>query len=343
MSDKLRYPYGRPLTGGLLKIRPEDFRVDEHLGFIPSGDGEHLFLHIEKTNLTTFDLVDRVARDFDLKQRDIGYSGLKDKQAVTRQWLSLQLPGQMRDFQMPSMNGYQVLDQGWHHRKLKPGTHCANTFEVVIRDISDFNELSLQQIELIKREGMANYFGQQRFGEQADNVSRALRVFTNPRKTRKLSRSKKSLYISALRSYLFNQILSRRIENDLWSEPVPGDIFMLAGSRSIFTAAIDEEVYRRYQEFDISSTASLVGEGNNQLSGQAKEIEDTVCADNTDIIECLHRLKAKQQMRSLRVKVEGFDVRHKRQEQILMIQARLPRGCYFTTLLNHFINTCQPS
>ena len=74
---------------------PEDFRVDEVLGFIPSGEGEHLFLKIEKSNLTSFDLIDRVASDFGLKPRDIGYSGLKDKQAITRQWLSLHLPGQM--------------------------------------------------------------------------------------------------------------------------------------------------------------------------------------------------------------------------------------------------------
>jgi len=343
MNDNLHYPYSRPLASGLLKFRPEDFRVDEILGFLPSGEGEHLFLRIEKSNLTTFDLIDRVATDFNLKQRDVGYSGLKDKQAITRQWLSLHLPGKMRDFQMPPVDGYQVLDQGWNHKKLKPGTHCANTFEVIIRDVAVFDDQSLKQIESIKKEGMANYFGQQRFGEQADNVKRALQVFANPRKTRKLTRSKKSLYISALRSHLFNQILSRRIENGHWLEPLPGDVFMLAGSRSVFSSALNDEIISRYREFDISSTASLAGEGDNQISGLAKEIEDIIYADNTDALECLYRLKAKQQMRALRVKVEDFHVEFNGDDQTLVIQARLPRGCYFTTLLNHFINTDQYS
>ena len=192
-------------------------------------------------------------------------------------------------FEMPLVEDYLVHDHVWHHKKLKPGTHHANVFEVVIRDVKAFDEMSLKQIENCQNvTGMANYFGQQRFGVQADNVARALQVFANPRKTRKLSRSKKSLYISALRSHLFNQILSRRIESDYWTEPMTGDVFMLAGSQSIFTATLDAEISSRYREFDISSTASLAGVGDSRLDGLAKEIEDDVYAENVDIVSCLH-------------------------------------------------------
>jgi len=341
MSNSLHYPYGEPRASGLLKASTADFVVDEVLGFSPSGEGEHLFLLIEKTGLSSFELIDRVASDFNLKPRDIGYSGLKDKQAVTRQWISLYLPGQMRGFQMPTVSEYRVLDYGWHNKKLKSGSHRANIFEVVIRDVNSFDDNSLQQIESIKTAGMANYFGQQRFGEQADNVDRAMRVFANPHKARKLGRNKRGLYISALRSHLFNQILNRRIENGNWSEPLAGDVFMLRGSRSIFTAALDDEIYSRYREFDISSTASLAGEGDSQLDDLAKNIEDEVYAENADILACLCRLKVKQQMRSLRVVVGEFDVAHDSENRLLTIRARLPRGSYFTTLLSHFIETSQ--
>ena len=343
MNNGLVYPYGSPLTNGLLKEKPEDFIVDEVLGFEPSGEGEHLLLRIEKINLTTFELIERVASDFNIKQRDVGYSGLKDKQAITRQWLSLHLPGQMRDFGMPSVQGYEVLDQGWHNRKLKPGTHKANEFKVVIREVDSFDVQSWAQIESINERGMANYFGQQRFGEQVDNVSRALKVFTNSRKTRKLSRNKKSLYISALRSYLFNLILGHRIEHGYWSEPVSGDVFMLAGTRSVFSASIDDQILARYRDFDISSTASLVGLGEHQFSDVAEAIENSIYSNHTEIIDCLWRLKAKHQKRSIRVKVEDFNVQHDPEIQTLTIQARLPRGSYFTALLNHFINTSVDS
>ena len=93
MPGKTLYPYGKPVISGLLKSAPEDFKVTENLGFEPRGEGEHLFLWIEKSMLTTHDLIERVASDFLVKARDIGYSGLKDKNAVTRQWLSLYLPG----------------------------------------------------------------------------------------------------------------------------------------------------------------------------------------------------------------------------------------------------------
>ena len=333
------YPYGESLVTGKLKSEAADFKVVENLGFEPSGEGEHLFLSIEKEGLSTHELIDALARDFKLRPRDIGYSGLKDKQAITRQWVSLHLPGQMRLFEMPEINGYSILDQGWHNRKLKPGTHRSNSFEVLIRDIESFPEDSQRQVSLIKSAGMANYFGQQRFGERQDNVSRAIQVFGNPRKTRKLSRTKKSLYISALRSHLFNQILSNRIESDHWLKPVDGDVFMLAGSHSIFQEAINDEIRGRYQSFDLSSCASLFGEGESKLVGEALEIENRVLSSHPEIIECLLRLKAKLQMRPTRIDVKGLNVEHRKEEKSLLIEATLPRGSYFTTLLDHFIDT----
>lgn len=337
------YPYGTPVISGNLKTSAADFIVDEALGFEPVGEGEHLFLQVEKSELTTPDLINLVAGDFGIKPRDIGYSGLKDKMAITRQWLSLHMPGQMNKISPPDADTYTVLKQVWHNRKLRPGTHRANRFEVLLREVDHFDEAAQRQFESIRISGMANYFGQQRFGAKQDNVERALQVFANARKSRKLSRNKKSLYLSALRSHLFNQILSKRIDSGIWSEPIEGDVFMLTGSQSIFHEKLNHDLLNRFQQFDISNTGSLYGNGTSKLCDNAFEIEQQVFADNHGIIQCLSDQGAKLQMRALRVAVSDFSFDYQADKKQLAIRAVLPRGSYFTSLLNHFVDTDKTS
>lgn len=339
MPGNSPYPYGEPAISGLLKSQAEDFKVSENLGFEPSGEGEHLFLWIEKSTMTTHDLIEHVARDFCVKAKDIGHSGLKDKIAVTRQWLSLYLPGKMYSLELPDISGYKLLAHAWHHKKLRPGTHRSNHFEVVIRNVESVPEVVWQQLELIRSQGMANYFGRQRFGRQDDNVERALHAFINPRRARKLSRSKKGLYISALRSFLFNRILSHRIGQGFWSKPLPGDVFMLSGSHSIFFEAINDVLLERFNQLDISSTISLYGSGKRLLQGDALALEDQVFAEHETINQCLIQQKAKLQMRATRVAVQDLNVTHDLPEKFLRIEVTLPRGSYFTSLLNHFVDT----
>jgi len=342
MSVKLLYPYGKPTISGLVKSQAEDFKVSEILGFEPHGEGEHLFLWIEKSMMTTHDLIEQVARDFGVKARDIGHSGLKDKIAVTRQWLSLYLPGKMCSLELPDISAYKLLAHAWHHKKLRPGTHRSNHFEVSIRNVESVPEAVWQQLDLIRNQGMANYFGHQRFGRHDDNVERALHAFTNARGVRKLSRIKKSLYISALRSFLFNCILSRRIAHGFWYKPLPGDVFMLSGSQSIFCEAINEALLKRYNEFDISSTISLYGSGKRLLQGDALALEDQVLAEYETINQCLIQQKARLQMRATRVAVQDLTVTHDLPGKSLHIEVTLPRGVYFTSLLGQFIDTGNP-
>ena len=339
MTAPLIYPYGRPLLKGRLKLTAEDFLVDEVLGFEPAGEGEHLFIQVEKSNLTTHELIEWVAKDAGIKPRDVGYSGLKDKIAVTRQWLSLHLPGKIHNAVSLKADDYVILRQVWHDRKLRPGTHRFNHFDVLIREVVDPDSKTIEQIESMKSFGMANYFGQQRFGAAADNVQRALQVFASTRKSSRLSRNKKSLYLSALRSELFNQILSKRIERGIWRQPLEGDVFMLSGSQSIFQDALNDEILERYRNFDISSTASLYGNGAVKLDGLALEIEQQVFAEHQDVYKCLSEQGAKRQMRVLRHIVKDFSFDYQSDKQQLRIKATLPRGSYFTSLLDHFIDT----
>ena len=333
-SESLPYPYGSPAIAGTIKSRAEDFRVDEELGFEPTGEGEHLLLQIEKRGLSTPELVSRLSTDYGLHPRQIGFSGLKDKNALTTQWLSLHLPGKPDPVARRPPEGYRVLRASRHRARLRRGTHRANLFRIRIRAVAGLPDSTLQQLTGLAEHGMANYFGAQRFGRRGDNVEQALERLSKPR----LKRQQKSLLISALRSELFNQVLAERIRTDFWRRPLDGDVFMLRGSRSIFSEPPDAELMRRFVSLDISSTASLYGAGRSLLGGEALALERRVCAANPEIVACLERQQASLQMRPLRVAVEALEYRLDSREQVLELQARLPAGSYLTSLLGHFMN-----
>jgi tRNA pseudouridine13 synthase len=334
MALERLYPYGEAVASAVLKAEPGDFRVSEELGFEPVGEGEHLFLQIEKDGLGTHELITRVAQDFELSPRLIGYSGLKDKHAVTRQWLSLHMPGQPAPAKVPGGESYRILQQVRHHKKLRPGTHKANLFEIRLREIGQLPEQTRAQMDCVVKQGFANYFGAQRFGRKQDNVEQALAQLGK----RRLQRSRKSLLLSSLRSYLFNQILARRIDLGYWQEPVDGDVFMLRGSHSIFSQPLDELLVARYQQLDVANTASLYGAGRNLMSGMPRAIEDELFAEREDITRCLDQQGAKLQMRSLRATVDDFSYDFDAGAKTLLVKLKLPSGCYVTSMLEHFID-----
>ena len=325
----LCYPYGEPTLRGLFKSRPEDFLVVEELGFQPDGQGDHRMLLVEKIGISTPELIEQIAREWQIKTRDIGYSGLKDKRAITRQWISV--PQRSAEIELAATESYRVLESGLHRRKLRRGCHKSNVFEVHLRQVDGFSSDAQAQLGCIAESGFANYFGEQRFGRQQDNVEQALSKLSSPR----LPRWRKGLLISALRSYLFNLILSRRIETGIWQQPVEGDVFMLRGSHSIFSESIDESIRRRYSAQDISSTASLYGSGPCLLSGVALEIEQEIFSAHPDITACLDRHGAKRQMRVTRVLPQDLTCDYSAQEHSLVLKLRLPAGSYLTSLLDH--------
>lgn len=336
--QELRYPYGSALASGLIKTRPEDFQVIEELGFEPSDEGEHLFLQVEKSGMSTPELVDRIARDYSIHPRLIGFSGLKDKNALTTQWLSLHLPGQQAAPVNADADGYRVLRAQRNRSKLRRGSHKFNFFRVCVRALDDLPAASREQLAAIASQGIANYFGAQRFGRRQDNVEQALQQLDR----RGLKRSRRSILLSSLRSYLFNQVLSRRISLGYWEQPLDGDVFMLRGSHSIFSEALNSVVLDRFASMDISSTASLYGKGDSRLSGEALQIEQQVMDEHGDITNCLDRQGVARQMRALRAAVEDFDYRLDTAAKTLHIELRLPAGSYLTSLLDHFVNVSEP-
>ncbi len=335
--ERLNYPLPGQPGSGRIKHQPADFRVTEQLGFEPNGGGEHLLLYIQKTGLTTPQAIDQIADQLDIPARQIGYSGLKDKHAITRQWLSAQLPGYRGMPEIEQSDGLQVLHSAWHDKKLRIGSHRSNLFEVRVRDVeADWEDIQQRQ-RTIECYGFANYFGQQRFGVAQDNVQQALKSLNNRHKRKRLSRHKKSLYLSALRSELFNRILSARIAQGIWREPVQGDVFVLAGSQSLFSETLDDALIKRYQAFDIHCGVSLYGIGETRLTDAAAALEASVLADYPEMTETLLASHLKRAYRANRAQARYLEIQYDADNAWLDIKVELGKGVYLTTLLNHLV------
>lgn len=227
MTPDLNFPRAnnQPLVHGRIKSRNSDFYVAEQLTVEFSNEGEHLWLFLEKDDQNTEYLAKQLASHFAVKPMDVGFSGLKDRRAVTRQWFSIYVRNrQFEEIKSLPIEGVRVLRQERHNKKLRRGEHTGNEFRLVVRDISATSsvEASLAQIA---QEGFPNYFGMQRFGRDGENLTRALKWF---RGDIKASRSQRSFYLSAARSYLFNQMLASKVMDGTWSEgeqlgPLYGD------------------------------------------------------------------------------------------------------------------------
>ena len=215
----LLFPDGDPVARGVIKQQPEDFYVEELWTEPFSGSGEHVMLWLEKTGQNTEYVARQLARAAGVRDMDIGYSGLKDRWAVTRQWFSVYLGNKPEpDWQNVSLEGVSILAVTRHHKKLRRGEHGGNLFRLTIRSLQQAEgvDSALQQIQ---QRGFPNYFGEQRFGREGQNLHRAEALFE---RRIKASSSQRAFYLSAVRAYLFNLNLSREVERGAWQDHATG-------------------------------------------------------------------------------------------------------------------------
>ncbi len=332
-------PFGPVLGTATIKSSAEDFRVRERLGFAPAGQGEHLLLRVEKTAMTTPELIDALAGHLGIDSRHIGHAGLKDRQAITEQWLSLQLPGVRSIPEFPDDGPWRVLEAHWHDRKLRVGAHRGNAFEVVLREVNADPAALLERIERIRQEGFANYFGEQRFGAGGDNVAQALRALNAPRRRKRLSRQRRGLYLSALRSELFNRVLARRVELDAWHCPLSGDVWMLDGSGSWFVEPLDETLAERHRQGDIHSGLRLHGLGEPPMRDAALALEQSVLGEHRELAETLERQQLKLSLRPHRALARDLNAEWEPQARTLRLSVTLGKGSYLTALLAQLVDS----
>ena len=263
MSDHSTLPraHGPAVLSATIRSTPEDFFVEELPGFEPSGSGEHLLLTIEKRGMNTAFAAKRIAQWARVPEMGVSYAGLKDRHAVTRQRFSVHLPKKVApDLATLESDELRVLDHAWHSRKLPRGALAGNRFVLVLRELQGEREAIELRLRAIAEHGVPNYFGEQRFGREGDNVANALAMFAG----RRVRREQRTLLLSAARSELFNRVLAARVNAGNWNLGLDGEVWALDGSRSVFgPEPFTDELAPRGWPHSTSIPAVRCGDGAN--------------------------------------------------------------------------------
>lgn len=321
------------------RVRPEDFQVEEDLGFAPDGEGEHLLLWIEKRGANTAWVAGALARWAGVAPAAVSWSGLKDRHAVTRQWFGVHLPRRVAPDGDPEIEGVAVLGRHWHGRKLRRGSHRGNRFRIVLREVAGDRDRADATLRAIAAGGVPNAFGEQRFGHGGGNVEAARRWLVAPRPAR-LPAQRRALLLGAARAWLFNLVLQARIGRDDWHRGVPGDCFQLDWRGSWFgpEPVIDALLAARLALGEIHATGPLWGEGGSPARGEAADVEAAAIAAEAALADGLARLGLRQERRALRVVPRQLDWHWQEDADgtALTLAFELPAGSYATAVLAAF-------
>lgn len=330
--DELPMAHGAPVLRAHIRTTPEDFFVEELPGFEPSGAGEHLLLTIEKRGMNTAFAAKRIAAWAGVGDMAVGYAGLKDRHAVTRQRISVHLPKKIApDLALLQSDDLRVLDHHWHSRKLPRGALAGNRFRLVLRAVEGDHQAIEARLQAISMLGVPNYFGEQRFGRDGDNVAQALAMFRG----RRVAREKRGLLLSAARSELFNRVLGARVLDDTWNRPLPGEVWMLDGRRSVFgPEPLTDDLLRRLDAFDIHPTGPLWGRGELRTQDVASAREQSALAEGNApaLRRGLEKAGLEQERRALRLRPTGLAWRWLA-DDVLDLAFTLPAGTYATSVL----------
>ena len=332
MTPSLPRAHGAAVLTARFRASAEDFRVDEIDGFEPSGQGEHLLLTIEKRGLNTADVAARLARWAGVRDVAIGYAGLKDRHAVTRQRFTVHLPGRdAPELATLESDALRVLESQRHSRKLPRGALAGNRFELMLRDVVGDAAAIDARLQAIAARGVPNYFGEQRFGRAGDNVAQARAMFAG----RRVRREERSLLLSAARSELFNRVLAERVRRDAWDTGLAGEVWMLDGRRSVFgPEAPTDKLQARCAAFDIHPTGPLWGRGELRSADEVRDLEEASLdsADARELRAGIERAGMEQERRSLRMRPAAL-AWERPGPDVLRLAFELPPGAYATTVL----------
>jgi len=335
-STLLPFAHGQPAWLGRLRAVPEDFQVREEIPFTLDSAGEHVWLWVRKRGANTEWVARRLAERAGVPSGAVSYAGLKDRHAVTEQWFSVHLPGRAEpDWSANLDPDFAVLSAVRHSRKLRRGALSGNAFRVAIRDLDgDPAELAVR-FQRIAATGVPNYFGEQRFGREAGNLKQAERMLRGELKVG--DRHQRGLYLSAARSALFNAVLARRVAEETWNQPLPGEVLMLAGSHSIFAVdEVDETIRQRVAVFDLHPTGPLWGAGELRSGGPVRELEETVAATLPIFRDGLTAAGLAQERRALRLAVRDATLEFP-EPGAAVVAFKLPAGAYATTVLRELV------
>lgn len=332
--------YGEAVLRADFRSTPEDFLVEELPSFEASGQGEHLLLTIEKRGMNTAFAAKQIARWAGIPEMGVGYAGLKDRHALTRQRFSVHFPKRVSpDVALLATDELRVLDHQWHNRKLPRGALAGNRFTLTLRQVAGERVAIEQRLTQIAAHGIPNYFGEQRFGRDGDNVEAARRMFAGER----VHRDQRSIYLSAARSELFNAVLAARIAAGTWNAGDEGEVWMLDGTQSVFGPEPATETLReRVERQDIHPTGPMWGTGDLRPQAAVRALEEITVAPFADLRAGLEAAGMKQERRALRVRVNALDWRWL-EADVLQLAFTLSPGSYATEVLAELGEVAQPA
>jgi tRNA pseudouridine13 synthase len=332
----LPWAYGVPPLTAQLRSTPEDFVVEEILGYDAEGAGEHALLWVEKRGANTDWVARELAKFAGVSQVAVGYAGMKDRHAVTRQTFSVQLAGKPDpDWSAFPHTEVKVLAATRHSRKLKRGALRGNRFVLVLRDVKGERAAAEQVLTQIAARGVPNYYGEQRFGREGGNVAQARAMFAG----RRVERDKRSFLLSAARSQIFNSVLAARVERAVWDTPLDGEIWALAGSRSWFgPEPFGEVLAERLTRADIHPSGPLWGQGEPPTQGEAGALEREIGAAHSDLVAGLASARMDQERRPLRLMPKDLKWRWL-DDAALELSFELPAGAYATVVVRELAQT----
>ncbi|QIR13837.1 tRNA pseudouridine(13) synthase TruD [Shewanella aestuarii] len=332
--SSLHYLFGKPQSSADLRTHNSDFIVEEILPFSPTGEGEHHMLHIRKEGLNTAHVAEMLAKFAKVHPKEVTYAGQKDKNAQTEQWFGVRIPGkEMPDWQALNSEQLTILSSSRHSKKLRIGALLGNKFTLTLRNVTDIPAMQ-QRFEQIALTGVPNYFGEQRFGHKGKNLLMGRQMLAGSKNVK--DRTKKSMYLSAVRSHIFNQVVSYRLAHHQLN-PIDGDCVMLAGSKSYFVAQKwDPVLLNRLAENDIGLSAPLWGRGQSLAIDLAAKMESTALADTQTDLTGLENAGLSQERRLLLLKPQAM--KWQCDNDICVVEFILPAGSYATSVLRELVN-----
>lgn len=315
-----QWPNAYPASGAsaTLKLLNEDFIVTELPLQLPSGEGEHIWLDVEKNGANTAFVAQQLAEAAGVQERDVGCAGLKDRHAITRQWFSIYHPkGETPDLTQLQHPEFKVLSQSRHVKKLRRGDLQGNRFRIVLRDVAGDQAAIEHSLQAVASQGAPNYFGAQRFGHDGGNVEQGRAMLA--REIRVRNPKKKSIYLSAVRSFIFNEVLALRIQQGLWGKTLPGDVVDEAGR----------------------PTGPLWGRGRVTSTDAAQALENGVAERHATLCDGMEHAGLDQERRALVTHPADLSWAWPQADQ-LVLTFTLPAGNYATSVLNEILRTTEP-
>lgn len=348
-----------PIKNVYFSKNSNDFVVKEIPLYEFSGNGEHLILHVRKKDLTTWQMLENLSSFCGAKMRDFGYAGLKDKDGMTLQYISIHknYEEKLKNF---SHDKIKIVSSTYHSNKIKIGHLKGNNFFIRLKKVLGVDAKKLiQACEILKKEGYPNYFGYQRFGKNGDNFKEGRAILEGKRKER--NKKLHDFLISAYQSELFNNWLSKRVEiskyfnsfsdneiknilhfdmkevMEIKKQPqffkmINGDVLHHYPHGKAFMCEDIENEVKRFLSKDITITGLLFGEKTINTENRAKEIENEIFDSERDLINKLNGTR-----RFAWCFVENFEYKYKEEEAHFELSFTLQKGSYATAVLEEIL------